>query len=77
MKYPFKFTETFIADVTDINAVELIDDTTLHIGFKISGDIAKVKYDTPEHCKTIFDSFCKIVKGICEMRARTGELWNA
>lgn len=77
MRYPFKFTETFIADLTDINSVELVDDTTLHIGFKISGDIAKVKYDTPNHCKAKFDAFYVIVRGICEQRARTGELWNA
>ena len=60
MKYPFRFTDTYIADIAEIVSVEILNGTgmTLLITFK-TADENTIGFDTVEDCAQRFDDFCR------------------
>lgn len=59
MKYPFRFTNTYIADIEEIVSAEVTcNQTEIAILFK-QGDMETIIFDTAEDCTQRFEDFCK------------------
>lgn len=61
MKYPFRFTKSYIADINEIVSAELVNSkgSTIMITFK-TGDSDVIECDSVHNCKETFEEFCKI-----------------
>lgn len=61
MKYPFRFTKSYIADINEIVSAELnnITNNTIILTFK-TGDTEVVACDSIKDRTEIFEEFCKV-----------------
>lgn len=74
MKYPFRFTKSYIADINEIVSAELVDneETTIILTFK-TGDSEVVEFDSVHNCIETFEQFCDAC-GQISSNIRQGEL---
>lgn len=60
MKYPFRFTDTYIADLDQIISAEILNSTRMSIVLLLKTDYeTTVDFDTVEDCTQKFEDFCK------------------
>lgn len=59
MKYPFRFTKSYIADINEIMSAEVINSksTTIMLTFK-TGDNDVIECDSAYNCMKTFERFC-------------------
>lgn len=69
MKYPFRFTKSYIADINEIVSAELnnITNTSILLTFKIGGSEV-VECDSVHDCIEVFERFCGLCNGIAESK---------
>jgi hypothetical protein len=74
MRYPFRFTKLYIADINEIVSAELVNSegSTIMLTFK-TGDSEVVECDSVHNCKEIFEEFCKACRLIVRNRMQ-GEI---
>ena len=60
MKYPFRFTDTFIVDIDRVLIAEILysSETSIHIIFKNAEELI-ISFDTVEECTQKFDDFSR------------------
>lgn len=59
MKYPFRFTAGYIADLEQILYAELIRDEKTIVLSYINGDSDTINFDDNAQCIAIFELFCE------------------
>lgn len=59
MKYPFRFTKLYIADINEIVSAELVNSkgSTIMLTFK-TGDNDVIECDSAHNCIETFERFC-------------------
>lgn len=69
MKYPFRFTKSYIADINEIVSAELnnITNTSIFLTFK-TGDSEVVECDSVYDCIEVFERFCGLCNRIAESK---------
>lgn len=81
MKYPFRFTKLYIADMSEIVSAEVTNSkgTTIMLTFK-TGDSKVIECNSVDDCIKIFERFCNLSNRIAEDRIRgrieMPTLWN-
>ena len=60
MKYSFRFTDTYIADLDQIISAEILNSTRMSIVLLLkTGYETTVDFDTVEDCTQRFEDFCR------------------
>ena len=59
MKYPFRFTVDYIADLEQVLNVKLIRDKTTIVLSYINGDSDIINFDNNAQCIEVFELFCE------------------
>lgn len=63
MKYPFRFTSTYIADLDQIVSAEVVcNQTEASLQYK-NGDADTIDFDNKKQCLAVFERFCRTCKG--------------
>jgi hypothetical protein len=71
MKYPFRFTKSYMADINEIISVKVTNSksTTIMLTFK-TGNSEVIECDSVDNCIEIFERFCDLCNRIVEDRIR-------
>lgn len=69
MKYPFRFTKSYIADINEIVSARLVnsENSTIILTFK-TGDSEVAECDSAHDCIKVFERFCGLCNRIAEDR---------
>lgn len=59
MKYPFRFTDDYIADIDQIVSAELINDKLAVLLEYKNNDGCVVDFSNKDQCQATFELFCK------------------
>lgn len=73
MKHPFRFTDTYIADLEQILNAKLIRDKRTIVVSYINGDSDIINFDYNAQCIAVFERFCEACMACDEQRRVEGE----
>ena len=73
MKYPFRFTDDYVADLEQVLYAKLIRDKMTIVLSYINGDSGIINFDDKSQCISIFDLFCEACTTYSKQRRIEGD----